>query len=111
MKFDHHPLLLDTQEEDLSRARSRPFQYLAAWQQHLDFKKFFSDNWQSDAPLVNGLLTVAVAISHWNRKVFGNIHSWKSSLMLRIAGIHGAANPFLCRLEHSLSSELEEMLR
>jgi len=111
---DHCPILIAPYGFVPLKQTIRPFKFQAAWLTHDNFTEFLKDTWNRDMPLYPHLYHFSVALSNWNREVFGNLYHRKKQLWNRLAGaqLHLAQgyNPFLVKLESRLQSELDLVL-
>ncbi|KAL8161927.1 hypothetical protein V2J09_013416 [Rumex salicifolius] len=58
-----------------------PFRFQAAWISHPRFHDFLTDKWKSREDLPVALETLKHDLRSWNKRVFGDVHERKNSLM------------------------------
>ncbi|PKI51404.1 hypothetical protein CRG98_028200 [Punica granatum] len=114
IKSDHHPIRLLTDGQPRVIQGSRPFRYLAAWNEHPDFNRLLSSTWDNTLELPSNLQTFRDHVQLWNKEVFGHILGRKRRLLARLQGvqraIHTRPHRHLRELEESLSKDLEDIL-
>ena len=110
---DHHPLLIHLDKRD-EYFLDRPFRYEPMWQQHFEFNRFLSSNWNAILPLHKAITDLTPKLSHWNKTCFGHLFKKKRRLLNRLGRIQKAQsygrNPFLDDLKKLLRSKLEAIL-
>ncbi|XP_028785411.1 uncharacterized protein LOC114741327 [Neltuma alba] len=112
--FDHNPLMLCLDAENLRFRGTKPFRFKAIWIEHENFQSFMEKSWMLDEDINKSLSNFKNSILIWNREVFGFIEKKKKNILARLAGIQKAEaylySSFLSDLEIKLQSELEEVL-
>ena len=92
----------------------RPFRFQAAWLSHELFADCLKEDWKHDIPLYPLLFNVSIALTEWNKHVFGNLFHRKKGIWARLEGIQRVPpqdqNPYLLKLQASLRNEFEEVL-
>lgn len=101
VKFDHHPILLDTSGFCARAKVQRPFRFMAARQTHSSFPSFFKEVWPLMKPLTVGLAITQKKLACWNKEVFQSTSRRKRSILARLARIKRISpqnrNPFLTK--------------
>lgn len=111
---DHTPLLLRCHVHAGERT-TRPFRFQAAWVSHPSFEELVDEAWQREESTILGRLqNVQVAVSDFNKTVFGNIHRRKRRVEMRLQGLQQEMDwrnsESLARLEITLQKEYGEVL-
>ncbi|KAL8161277.1 hypothetical protein V2J09_012766 [Rumex salicifolius] len=78
---DHNPLLIQFKGRPSGDPCRRPFRFQAAWISHPRFHDFLTDKWKSREDLPVALETLKHDLCSWNKRVFGDVHERKNSLM------------------------------
>ncbi|KAE8707682.1 hypothetical protein F3Y22_tig00110377pilonHSYRG00054 [Hibiscus syriacus] len=106
---DHRPIFLEvgTHHHNYS---APTFRYISAWRMHNDFKRMVIPS----ESLSENINQFSIAISNWNKSIFGYIGSNKRSIMARLRGVQRALyvrqTHFLNTLEENLLIDLEALL-
>ncbi|KAL4367995.1 hypothetical protein GQ457_05G013640 [Hibiscus cannabinus] len=110
---DHRPILLDTCPR-IAATGDRPFRYIAAWNEHLDFANFLKGVWSNSASMDQNVSLFQQRSRVWNSEVFGYIGRRKKQLLARIKGVElaleNSKNSYLLMLEDELKRELDSVL-
>ncbi|XP_028121413.1 uncharacterized protein LOC114318678 [Camellia sinensis] len=111
---DHCPILISLLGV-VPHPLRRPFRMEAAWLTHPMFETLVQQSWnfsEKDLPLT--IEQFVVAVTTWNREVFGNIFWNKKRVLARLHGIQKAlslaSNPFREDLESHLTVEYNQLL-
>ncbi|XP_039002736.1 uncharacterized protein LOC120129249 [Hibiscus syriacus] len=111
---DHCPLVLKPQS-NMSFQSTRPFRFIAAWQDHPQFKDFLSEVWRNGLDALTNVNSFQSKASEWNLNVFGHIGRKKRELLAWLRGIDRALitrySQRLVDLQHVLEYELEQVLQ
>ncbi|XP_061346807.1 uncharacterized protein LOC133292422 [Gastrolobium bilobum] len=83
LNSDHNPFLLSL-FPSVVNWKSRPFRFLAAWQDHSSFLHFLQDVWCSDLTIVHSLANLVDQLKSWNIRVFGCIQIRKDFLLKKL---------------------------
>ncbi|KAL4367798.1 hypothetical protein GQ457_05G016360 [Hibiscus cannabinus] len=110
---DHRPILLDTNIGGV-RHVERPFRFVFAWQEHMEFKDVLLRTWDKNKSVIENLQFCRENLSCWNSTTFGHIGQKKRRLIARLHGIDNylSSKPsaYLSALEKSLKDELDVIL-
>ncbi|KAL4388382.1 hypothetical protein GQ457_09G019490 [Hibiscus cannabinus] len=110
---DHRPILLDS---GVRRENSgcKPFRYLAAWNEHVDFPSMLARSWSNELSIHENIIQFQEMSSAWSLEVFGHIGNRKRHILARLHGIERTLemgpNLYLEELEKALKSELDIVL-
>ncbi|KAL4364157.1 hypothetical protein GQ457_04G008120 [Hibiscus cannabinus] len=110
---DHRPILLDS---GVRRENSgcKPFRYLAAWNEHVDFPSMLARSWSNELSIHENINQFQQMSSAWSLEVFGHIGNRKRHILDRLRGIERTLemgpNLYLEELEKALKSELDIVL-
>jgi len=100
---DHCPILIAPYGCVSPKQSTKPFKFQAAWLTHDKFHEFLEDNWNRTMPIYPHLSQLSIALSTWNREVFGNLFHRKKQIWNRLAGtqlrLAQGYNRFLSKLE------------
>ncbi|XP_039065453.1 uncharacterized protein LOC120210860 [Hibiscus syriacus] len=111
---DHCPLLLKAQNTMRVKG-NRPFRFIAAWQDHHQFKNFLSEVWNNELDVLNNINSFQIKAIDWNLKVFGHVGRKKRELLARLRGIERVLTSRYSRrlvdLQYMLKNELEDVLQ
>ncbi|XP_061364623.1 uncharacterized protein LOC133308060 [Gastrolobium bilobum] len=83
IQSDHNPLLVVLYANQ-AHLGTRPFRFVAAWQQHPMFNSFLDEYWQSNETCSNMLQRLVPPLKQWNTNVYGNIWLRKKGLIKSI---------------------------
>ncbi|KAL4352985.1 hypothetical protein GQ457_06G016350 [Hibiscus cannabinus] len=109
----HRPIMIETVGDSLTKG-NRPYRYITAWNDHLEFSEFLKSVWDENMDFSHNVAQFQKASRKWSIEVFGHIGKRKAQLMARLRGIDKALcasfHPSLARLEEQLKKELDEVL-
>ncbi|XP_031131901.1 uncharacterized protein LOC116033288 [Ipomoea triloba] len=110
---DHAPILVRTVATEL-RTTGAPFRFQAAWLTDQRVVEVVRNSWCSNLHFMDNIPSVTVALSDWNRTVFGNIFHRKKIVLARLEGVQRrySTNPHrgIVRLEQKLIEEYQTIL-
>lgn len=81
---DHAPLYLQLNPEMEGNPVRRPFQFEAAWLQHVGFKELLKNSWKNDIRTPEAMDGLRRALRKWNKEVFGEVQKRKEKLATEI---------------------------
>lgn len=91
-KFDHCPMLVTLEENNIPCARESHFVFQHAWLFDVRFHSDVKDHWDMTANFGTAAIKFEQSISHWKYHIFSNITSRKQSLQRRIANIQRSSS-------------------
>ncbi|XP_030949822.1 uncharacterized protein LOC115973699 [Quercus lobata] len=110
---DHCPILMETQPTR-SVLLNRPFRFQSFWLSDLSFPSIVSHAWTNTRNLEDSITRFTNEATFWNKNHFGNIHSKKRRILVRIYGVQRAIalspSNSLINFESQLHRELEIIL-
>ncbi|XP_061343759.1 uncharacterized protein LOC133289777 [Gastrolobium bilobum] len=83
LNSDHNPILLSLYPTE-SNWRERPFRFLAAWQDHVNFIPFLKSTWNINSNIFAALTNLVAPLKDWNINVFGHIQTKKEDLINKL---------------------------
>ncbi|XP_061351340.1 uncharacterized protein LOC133296386 [Gastrolobium bilobum] len=113
VQSDHSPLLIEFNGNHISLG-TRPFRFVAAWQQHPQFNLFLDEYWSKSETCSNMLTRLVPPLKQWNINVFGNIWKRKKAILNSIYYIQQQKTInesfYLTAKENRLQDELTNIL-
>ncbi|KAL8171224.1 LOW QUALITY PROTEIN: hypothetical protein V2J09_023028 [Rumex salicifolius] len=111
---NHNPLLIQFNGRPTGDPRRPPFRFQAAWISHPRSNDFLKEKWNSRDDLPVALESLKQELRSWNKKVFGDVHERKNSLMQQLDKVQQqlarAPNNAALLLNKKIQEELDLIL-